>query len=54
MEALLMKMTMMMVLMMKPSRSKSSCGGDAGDLVEAAAMEAARRQGSTVMCCGRF
>ena len=53
MEALLMKMTMMMVLMMKPSRTKSSCGGDGGDLVGAAAMEAVRRQVSAVMCCGR-
>ena len=49
----LMKMVMMMVLMMKPSRSKSSCGGDGGDLVEAAAMEAARWQGSAVMSCER-
>ena len=31
----------------------SSRGGDGGDLVEAAAMEAAQRQDSAVMCCGR-
>ena len=48
-----METLMKMVMMMKPSRSKSSCGGNGGDLTEAAAMETARRQGSAVMCCGR-